>query len=72
VAGLAGGALKAGFAPATHAGWWIITGCGIGVLALGLLTTTPWAIRTAEATAACFASEGSASGRGPAARLPAS
>jgi EmrB/QacA subfamily drug resistance transporter len=72
VAGLAGGALKAGFAPATHAGWWIITGCGIGVLALGLLTTTPWAIRTAETTAACFASEGSAFGRGPAARLPAS
>jgi MFS family permease len=43
-----GAALAAGL----HAGaWWIITGCGTAVLALGLLTTGRWARGTARRTA---------------------
>ncbi|MGA2209461.1 MAG: DHA2 family efflux MFS transporter permease subunit [Acidimicrobiales bacterium] len=55
-AALAGGRFAQGFAVATHAGWWLVTGCGAFVLGLGLLTTTPWALRTAERTAAWVAS----------------
>ncbi len=45
------GPLAASFAAASHVGWWIVTGCGAAVLVLGLVTTTPWANRTAAATA---------------------
>jgi EmrB/QacA subfamily drug resistance transporter len=41
------GALGPGLAEASHAGWWIITGCGVVVLLLGFVTTTRWALRTA-------------------------
>jgi EmrB/QacA subfamily drug resistance transporter len=44
----------ASFAQASHAGWWIVVGCGAAVLVLGVLTTGTWAARTAEATAARF------------------
>jgi MFS family permease len=54
-AGLAGGRLAQGFAVATHAGWWLVTGCGAFVLTLGIVTTTPWALRTSERTAASVA-----------------
>jgi EmrB/QacA subfamily drug resistance transporter len=36
-------------AAASHTGWWIIAGAGLLVMVLGLLTTTPWAHRTAAA-----------------------
>ena len=45
------GPLHAGFAEASHVGWWIITGCGLAVLILGWLTTGRWAVRTAARTA---------------------
>jgi EmrB/QacA subfamily drug resistance transporter len=45
-----------GLAHATHAGWWLVTGYGVLVLALGLATTTRWAERTATAVAASWAS----------------
>jgi EmrB/QacA subfamily drug resistance transporter len=45
----AGAAAHAGFAEASHAGWWLLTACGVAVVALGLLSTTPWARRTARA-----------------------
>jgi hypothetical protein len=32
-------------------GWWILTGCGLLVLAAGAVTSGPWARRTAERTA---------------------
>jgi EmrB/QacA subfamily drug resistance transporter len=51
-AGGAGARLGPAFALATHAGWWIVTGLGIAVLVLGVVTTTDWAERTARATAA--------------------
>jgi EmrB/QacA subfamily drug resistance transporter len=43
-----------GFAAASHAGWWIVFGCALAVLALGLLTTGRWARGTAERTAAAM------------------
>lgn len=38
-------------ATAGHVGWWIITGCGLLVFALGIATTTRWADATAARTA---------------------
>jgi hypothetical protein len=46
------GPTATGFAAASHVGWWIVFGCGLAVLALGLLTTGRWARGTAERTAA--------------------
>jgi EmrB/QacA subfamily drug resistance transporter len=46
-----GGSAGAFVASATHAGWWVLAGCGVIVLALGLLVTTGWAKQTAERTA---------------------
>ncbi|WP_181794699.1 MFS transporter [Streptomyces sp. WELS2] len=40
------------FVPAARPGWWILAGCGLAVLGLGLLTSGRWAHRTAERTAA--------------------
>jgi EmrB/QacA subfamily drug resistance transporter len=45
------GSLRTGFPAASHVGWWIITGCGLAVLVLGLLTSGRWARRTADRTA---------------------
>jgi EmrB/QacA subfamily drug resistance transporter len=36
-----------GFTTASHAAWAVIAGCGIAVLAVGLVSTGPWARRTA-------------------------
>ncbi|WP_338090851.1 MFS transporter [Planosporangium thailandense] len=49
------GSVSARFAQASHVGWWIVAGCGIAVLALGALTTGPWAMRTADEAAARIA-----------------
>jgi len=48
--GLAG-SLHSEFATASHAGWWIVAGCGGLVLAVGLLTSGAWARGTARRTA---------------------
>jgi EmrB/QacA subfamily drug resistance transporter len=37
------------FAAASHTAWWIITGCGVAIGALGLITTSAHARRTAAA-----------------------
>ncbi|MFI9805607.1 MFS transporter [Streptomyces sp. NPDC052301] len=39
------------FVAAARPGWWILTGCGLVVLVLGLLTSGRWARGTAERTA---------------------
>ncbi|KAA2256388.1 MFS transporter [Solihabitans fulvus] len=52
VTGQLHGQLGAEFTANSHLGWWIITGCGLAVLALGILTTGRWARTTAERTAA--------------------
>jgi EmrB/QacA subfamily drug resistance transporter len=49
--GTVSGALGPGFAAATHPGWWVVAVLGAVVLALGLITTTPWAEATAARTA---------------------
>jgi EmrB/QacA subfamily drug resistance transporter len=43
--------LHDGLAAASHAGWWIIAGCGAAVFTLGLATTSRWARGTAARTA---------------------
>ena len=45
------GPFKLGFASASHVGWWIVTGCGVAVLVLGVLVSGPWARETARRTA---------------------
>ncbi|MFJ6798786.1 MFS transporter [Streptomyces sp. NPDC091268] len=50
-AGTAGGG---DFAAATRPAWWIITGCGLLVLAVGFATSGPWAMTTAHRTAAAL------------------
>ncbi|MGO8875025.1 MAG: DHA2 family efflux MFS transporter permease subunit [Acidimicrobiales bacterium] len=55
VAGVAGGQFASRFPSATHIGWWLTTGCGALVLLLGIVTTTRWALGTAEQTAATVA-----------------
>ena len=45
------GSFRSGFAPASHAGWWIVASCGCAVLILGLLTSGRWARGTAQRTA---------------------
>ena len=42
------GPLRAGFAHASHPGWWIVAGCGALVFVLGFVTTTGWARATTE------------------------
>jgi EmrB/QacA subfamily drug resistance transporter len=46
------GPLRLGFADASRVGWWIITGCGVAILVVGLATTGRWARGTAQRTAA--------------------
>jgi EmrB/QacA subfamily drug resistance transporter len=42
------GQFTAEFATASHIGWWIIAGCGMGVLVLGLISSSSRAQRSAE------------------------
>ena len=48
IAATALGAVGPGFVASSHAAWWVVTGCGLAVLALGLLCTTGWANATAR------------------------
>jgi EmrB/QacA subfamily drug resistance transporter len=50
----AAGAVSVGpdFVHASHAGWWIVTGCGVAVFTLGLASTTGWANASARRVAA--------------------
>ncbi|MEV5434672.1 MFS transporter [Streptomyces sp. NPDC052682] len=56
-AGVGASSYRDTFVPAARPGWWIITACGLAVLALGALTSGPWARRTAERTARRLESE---------------
>jgi EmrB/QacA subfamily drug resistance transporter len=51
------GPFTTAFAPASHVGWWIITGCGLLVLAVGMLTSGRWARATAARTALSVTSD---------------
>jgi EmrB/QacA subfamily drug resistance transporter len=37
-----------GFVAASHTGWWLVTGCGVAVILLGLASTTDWANASAR------------------------
>lgn len=43
-----GGALQPNLTQASHRGWWIITGAGVAVLLVGIVSTGSWARRSAE------------------------
>jgi EmrB/QacA subfamily drug resistance transporter len=45
------GGLRAGFVDASRPGWFIVAACGVVTFILGLVTTGPWALRTAARTA---------------------
>lgn len=42
---------RVAFTTAMRSGWWLLTGCGVGVLILGLVGTSKWARTTANRTA---------------------
>ena len=45
------GPFRLDFATASHAGWWIVVGCGVAIFGLGLLVSGSWAHETARRTA---------------------
>ena len=45
------GSFATGFSSASHLGWDIMTGCGVAVFVLGIVTTSAWAHRTATEAA---------------------
>jgi EmrB/QacA subfamily drug resistance transporter len=52
--GFADAGIRSGFlnlAAASHAAWWVLCGCGVVVLVLGLVVTSVWARATAVRTA---------------------
>jgi EmrB/QacA subfamily drug resistance transporter len=59
----ASGAITNGFTTSTHAGWYVVSGIGIGVLVLGFVTTTAWANTTARRIAPLFADTASGAAR---------
>lgn len=52
------GPFRPDFAAASHVGWWIVTGCGVAILGLGLLVSGRWAQQTVLRTAALLPPEG--------------
>jgi EmrB/QacA subfamily drug resistance transporter len=48
---IAAGASAQAVARASHGAWWIIAGCGVAVIAIGLASTTARALQTARAVA---------------------
>ena len=48
---------RAVLATGTHPGWWLVAGCGLLIVILGVLTTSRWALDTATVTAARLCNE---------------
>ncbi len=46
-----------GLASASHPAWWLIAGCGVAVLVIGVLSTGAWAQRTARGAASLFSED---------------
>ncbi len=63
--GTVAGAISKSFAAATHPGWWVIVGLGVGMLILGFLSTGTWAKQTALDTAERFRNQRPAGGDRP-------
>jgi EmrB/QacA subfamily drug resistance transporter len=73
-AGATAGTIGPAFPAATHASFWVMVGLGTIALGLGVLTTTPWAMRTARRTAERYGGDRSqaADTRGESAELAVS
>lgn len=71
IAGTIVGSVSGGtaFTDSEHGVWWLIFGLGLGILALGLISTGPWAKNTAARAAALF-EEVEAGAPAPAAPAP--
>jgi EmrB/QacA subfamily drug resistance transporter len=66
------GSLASSLPAASHAGWWVIAGCGLTILVLGLITTSRQALASAHRAAASFDDEMlEARGAAPTASSPA-
>jgi EmrB/QacA subfamily drug resistance transporter len=65
IAGAGAGAIGPGFAVATHPAWWLVSGCGVAVVALCAVATTSRARASARGVAALF-TEDAAPAREPA------
>ena len=48
------GSFRSDFAAASHVGWWALVGCGLAIVCLGVVATTPSARRSAERSASRF------------------
>ena len=48
---------SAGFVHASHAAWAVVAGCGVMVVLLGMVSTGPWALATAERNGARLATD---------------
>jgi EmrB/QacA subfamily drug resistance transporter len=48
IGSLVAGGTGASFVSESHAAWLVITACGLGIFTLGLLSTGPWALATAQ------------------------
>jgi F420-0:gamma-glutamyl ligase-like protein len=59
------GSFATGFSSASHLGWDIMTGCGVAVFILGMVTTSAWAHRTASAAAKLIEAEQNSTGGHP-------
>ena len=59
----AAGAIANGFTASTHASWYVVSGIGIGVVALGFAITTTWANATAGRIAPLFVDDASGAAR---------
>jgi hypothetical protein len=70
-AGGLSGVVGPAFARATHPAWWLLTASGALIVVLGLVTTTPWARRGAERTAAALGDPVPAPAAGEPAAAPA-
>ena len=51
------GPLATGFDEASRLAWWIVAGCGLVVLVLGIVTSSGWALRTRERVTYLFAAD---------------
>jgi MFS family permease len=49
--GRSGGVGGRDLAAASHAGWWLLSGCGVVIVVLGFVVTSRWAHATADRTA---------------------
>lgn len=64
------GPLRTGLAQASHIGWWLIAGCGIAVLIVGVATTGAWGRRTARSVAEQFRHQPTITGKVDARQQP--